>query len=210
MIKLITLCGLLFWGLSVATPSWADTASGSGGPATPPAPPTACASDDECGALTQFCKITTTNGATTGECVRRTAENLNRDPGGLVPCTTNCNFCDLFTLVERVVQKIFLEIVPVVATLLVAVAGILMLTSGGENGRISKAWEMLRNVVIGLAIMYSSWIVVHGVLTVLIDRNTSSVADIIFPWNDIECKIGTGVSDMGNNQSTHTGAPAGS
>ena len=146
-------------------------------------------SDSNCGQYSETCVSTDPNDPHKGECVARNAASLDKDPKGLVPCTTNCDFCDLFTMIERIVHRLFLEVVPIVATLLVVLAGLIMLTSFGKPERISKAWEMLRNVILGLFIMYASWIVVHGVLAILIDED-SSVYDIVFPWNDIECKLG--------------------
>ena len=142
-----------------------------------------------CGQYSQTCVSIDPNDPNKGECMARNSASLDKDPTGLVPCTTNCDFCDLFTMIERIVHRLFLEVVPIVATLLVVLAGLIMLTSFGKPERISHAWEMLRNVILGLFIMYASWIVVHGVLTILIDTD-SSVYDIVFPWNDIECKLG--------------------
>src|SRR3989338_4793314 len=158
------------------------------GVAIPNARAQAITCNPACGQYSETC-IKDANNPGKGICVPRNAASLDKDPKGLVPCTTNCDFCDLFTMIELIVHRLFLEVVPIVATLLVVLAGLIMLTSFGKPERISKAWEMLRNVGLGLFIMYASWIVVHGVLAILIDED-SSVYDIVFPWNDIECKLG--------------------
>lgn len=155
-----------------------------GGPAA--SPQTCDPSDSQACGLSSICD------PAKKVCVAKNEATTNYDPGGLVPCTTNCDFCDLFTLVERSVKRLFMQVVPAIAVIIVVIAGLLLITSAGDEGRRKTANGLLVNVIVGLAIIYSAWLVVHTVLSLVMGPPAGSpdVAKIVLPWHEIECKLG--------------------
>lgn len=83
---------------------------------------------------------------------------------GLVPCSgIDCTICDFFKLFQNVLNMAF-KLAPLIAVILVCVAGYYFLVSGGEPGKITKARGILWNTFIGIIIFYSSYTLASFVL----------------------------------------------
>lgn len=87
----------------------------------------------------------------------------------LVPdCSgAGCGWSDLIQLAINVINFIVKIVVPPVAGLLIVWGGIILLTSGGNEQRVGEGKKIITNVVIGLIIVYTSWLVVNTLLNVL-------------------------------------------
>jgi hypothetical protein len=97
--------------------------------------------------------------------------------GGLVPCgricddpntskneTNPCQLCDIFTLINNIVHLLLFEIIPIIAALLIAVGGIMMIwayAGSGGPAMLVKAKTLFTSVVIGLLIIYCAWLIVN-------------------------------------------------
>ena len=68
----------------------------------------------------------------------------------------NLSQADPRAIAGRIIQ-ITLSFLGVIALLLVIYAGFLWTTSGGDEDKITKAKKILKNAVIGLIIILSSW-----------------------------------------------------
>lgn len=123
-----------------------------------------------------------------GTCANSKEVTENVDPGGIVPCTTNCNYCSLLTMTQRSFNKLVLQLVPAIAIILILVGGFLMITSAGNDTRSKKGTAILVNVITGLVIIYTSWILIHSALVFLVQPQ-STVYDVVLPWNEIKCNI---------------------
>ena len=90
---------------------------------------------------------------------------------GLIQCggigQKVCEFCDLFLLITNIFNFFLVTIIPPIATLLLVVGGFIMLTAGGNPQSISKGRTILTAVVIGLIIVYASWIFVNTIFQAL-------------------------------------------
>ena len=87
---------------------------------------------------------------------------------GLVPCKgTDCDFCKLLQLVLNIINFIAKTLAPAVAGLLVVVGGIMYLLAGSNPSFIGRARGILLNVVVGLVIIYVSYLIVYTILNVL-------------------------------------------
>lgn len=73
-------------------------------------------------------------------------------------------------LITRIIQ-IFLSFLGIIALLITLYAGVLWMTSGGNEEKIEKAKKILRNAVIGLIIILSSW----AITTYIISRLTGGL-----------------------------------
>jgi len=78
--------------------------------------------------------------------------------GGLVQCQggAECNFCDFTQTVTSVSNWIVL-MASLIAVLLLAYAGYLLVTSKGDVGAVGKARDIFSNVVIGIIFIVLSW-----------------------------------------------------
>lgn len=90
---------------------------------------------------------------------------------GLVPCggpgEDPCTFCDLFKLMQNVINFIIIDIVPPVAILIFVVAGIMFLVSAGDPGLLARSRNIFKTAVLGLAIIYGAWLIVGTILLVI-------------------------------------------
>ncbi|MFA5250606.1 MAG: pilin [Parachlamydiales bacterium] len=108
-------------------------------------------------------------------------------PGqGLVPCGTPgcpCEICDLFKMINNIVNYIVLVIVPLVAILFVAYGGFQYITAAGDPGKTQDAKNILTAVVVGLIIIYGAWVAVEYFLKAI------GVADWtgLKTWYQISC-----------------------
>ncbi len=92
---------------------------------------------------------------------------------GLVPCgydldgdgayqqEERCQPCDIFSLIDRILDFVMFAIVPAIAVLMVVVGGIYFLFSQGNPANIQRGRDILKSVVFGLIIVYASWLVIN-------------------------------------------------
>jgi hypothetical protein len=81
-----------------------------------------------------------------------------------------CKYSDLIGpggLVDRVVQFALFFIAMPAAVAVTIYGGFLLLTSGGDEGRISKGKSVIKAVAWGLAISFGAFLIVRTVLTLL-------------------------------------------
>lgn len=94
------------------------------------------------------------NGAVTGS-----------DPLGGTTDVTGCDFAALLTTVQRIINLLLYASMFIAVTLIVY-AGFEYLTAGGDTGKVKKAHQVFKAVVIGMIISFTSWAVVYYVITV--------------------------------------------
>jgi hypothetical protein len=82
----------------------------------------------------------------------------------IVPCGRTgkppCNLCHLWHLASNVINFISFNLAIPIATLLFIAAGVIFLTSGGSEERVALAKSIFTNVVIGLIIIFCSWLLI--------------------------------------------------
>jgi len=103
----------------------------------------------------------------------------------IVPCGTkaspsSCTLCHLWHLASNIINFISFNLAIPIATLLFVVAGILFLTSGGNEQRVGLAKSIFTSVVIGLLIIFCSWLLIDTLLKT-IASGTFSGAWNVFP-----------------------------
>jgi hypothetical protein len=113
-------------------------------------------------------------------------------PTGLVPCGTPdcpCKFCHLFVMLQKIIDFVLVYIVFPVATLLIIIGGIMFFLYAENPQRVERAKSLLTATIIGLVLIFSSWLIVGLFLTAvgLSDFTVSS----IWPndWFTIDCPI---------------------
>lgn len=74
-----------------------------------------------------------------------------------------CGFKDFMFLINRVINFL-LYFALILATFTLVYAGFLMLTSGGNTGKVDQAKEMFGKVVVGFLFAFFAWTIVHFIL----------------------------------------------
>ena len=111
---------------------------------------------------------------------------------GLIPCGGNgqspCTLCDFLVLFQNIVNFLLLNpgIVPILAGLMLAVAGVMFFLGGVDQKLINQAKELLKAIVIGLIIIYGAFLIVNAFFW-MIGLNGTSGFDLK-NWNNIQCE----------------------
>ena len=94
--------------------------------------------------------------------------------GPLVPCgregTPSCVFCHLFVLLDNVLRFIITCLVPTVAVLMLTIGGTLFILSQFDIVSVdifSKAKGTVTAVVVGLVIIFASWVFLNAFLSAI-------------------------------------------
>jgi hypothetical protein len=110
-------------------------------------------------------------------------------PGQLSPMTPICTICDLFLLLQKSFQFIWLYLSIPIAAVMMLYGGFLMLLSsfqGESSSQVSRGRKVLFNAVIGLAIVFLAWIGVDSILKIVGARYGTDIQQL-GPWNQIKC-----------------------
>lgn len=89
---------------------------------------------------------------------------------GLVPCggaDNPCKLCHIFVMFDNIIDFVMITLVPPLAALMLVVAGVMFFTAAGDPGSISKARSVLTSVVLGLVIVYGSWLIINSFFLVI-------------------------------------------
>lgn len=98
------------------------------------------------------------------------AGGTNCPTEGLVPCGTPgcpCEICDLFKMINRIINYIVTVIVPLIAILFVTYGGFAYITANGDPGKTKEASNIFTSVAVGLVIIYGAWIAIGFVLNLI-------------------------------------------
>lgn len=82
--------------------------------------------------------------------------------------------CDTASCLISQVIRTILGVVAVVATGMFVWGGVLMLTSGGNERRVTQAKETLVWAAIGIVVIMVSWILIRFVLDALVGQNSNN------------------------------------
>lgn len=96
----------------------------------------------------------------------------------------NYGACELVQLANNIIS-FGIALSSIIMTIILVYAGYLLVTSGGNAGTIKKAKGMFTNIVIGLLILLSSFLIVNTILIMLVGGSPS--AGKILQWNNIPC-----------------------
>jgi len=111
-------------------------------------------------------------------------------PDGLVPCgtlTCPCQFCHLFVLIQNIINFFLVSIVFPVATLLIIIGGMMFLLYTENAQKAEQAKSLLTATIIGLVLIFSSWIIVGLFLTAIGLSDFSINSLQIDKWFEINC-----------------------
>lgn len=89
---------------------------------------------------------------------------------GIVPCGGSgdpCQLCDIFVMLDRIFDFIFIDIIPPVAVVVFTIGGAYFLLNTGNPQTANKAKAILTTAVLGLVIIYGSWLLVNFFFTAI-------------------------------------------
>lgn len=84
-------------------------------------------------------------------------DDLNQDGDQTVPC----QLCHIFQLFDNIVDFILFEVVPVLAVLMIVIAGVILMTASENPANVNKAKDVLKTVLIGLVLIYGAWALIN-------------------------------------------------
>lgn len=113
--------------------------------------------------------------------------NAGIHTGPIVPCgtatTPDCTLCHLWELGSNIINFITFNLSVSVAIMLFIVAGVFFLFSGGDESKVTRARNIMTNTVIGLLIIFTSWLLVDTTLKTLANGMTGPGFIIKYSWN---------------------------
>lgn len=99
----------------------------------------------------------------------------------IVPCTDDCTLCDLWHLASNIINFLSFNLAIPMAVLLFVAAGVIFLTSGGSQEKVSLAKTIYTNTIIGLVIIFTSWLLIDTLLKTLVDTSVVTWSWNVFP-----------------------------
>jgi len=91
---------------------------------------------------------------------------------GLVPCDGwDCTSDDLTGMVGSIFDLIAFQIVPALAVIGFVVAGIIMITSGGDPAKFNQGKSAMIAIAVGLIIVYLAWAIVELFIEIIGGEN---------------------------------------
>lgn len=93
----------------------------------------------------------------------------------------NYGVCELVSLSNNIVRFI-IGLIAVLGAIIMVYAGFLLVSSRGNASQMERAKQMFTNILIGMVIMLSAFLVVNTVMSMLVGSNESLVN-----WNNIDC-----------------------
>jgi hypothetical protein len=108
----------------------------------------------------------------------------------IVPCGTSknpeeCNLCHLWELGDNIIRFLTFNLALPVAAFLFVIVGVMLLVSGGNEQRVALAKSIFTNTVIGLVIIFTSWLLVDTFLKTI----ASNFESVVGAWNQFPgCK----------------------
>ena len=82
----------------------------------------------------------------------------------IVPCTDDCTLCHLWELASNIINFLSFNLAIPMAVLLFVAAGIMFLISGGNQEKVALARSIFTNTIIGLVIIFASWMLIDTLL----------------------------------------------
>lgn len=90
--------------------------------------------------------------------------------GPIVPCGGEedpCQFCHIFELLNNIINYVLTCLTPIVAGFMMVLGGFYFLIAGPRPEKVSKAKSVITAAVIGLVIIFLSWVFLNTFLDMI-------------------------------------------
>ena len=74
--------------------------------------------------------------------------------------------CDMFKLIKNIANFIVI-LAPVIAGLMFLIGGFIILTAGGNEGKVKQGQGMMTQALIGILLIFGAWVIVNTVILIL-------------------------------------------
>lgn len=78
-----------------------------------------------------------------------------------------CDFAYVMLLINNFIKFLLFVIATPLAAVIICYAGFLMLTSGGNSEKLTKAKSIMKNIIFGYIIALAAWLIVHTIFTTI-------------------------------------------
>lgn len=101
----------------------------------------------------------------------------------------HCQFCHFFVMLDGIVDFVLINIIPPLAVLMIVVAGILFYLGGAKPDLLIRGRKLINGVVIGLFLIYGSYMIIGIFLSVLGAAEWTGLADWAQGFFSFNCPI---------------------
>lgn len=116
---------------------------------------------------------------------------------GLVPCggpgEPPCQWCHVSALTHNVLYDFLLPVITIAAVLVIAVAGIRLVTSAGNQSAMTQAKSTITNLLIGYVIVLAAYAIINTIYSAFIPANGMRVEQGL--WGTIACVAQPGLTE---------------
>ena len=107
---------------------------------------------------------------------------------GLVPCNgLDCDFCDLLTLGERVINFALYNIAIPLGVIFVIYGGFKIMTAGSSPEKVSEGRKIIQAAAIGILIALLAWLLIDTILNVIAQNKTGMPQQWWNPRANLQC-----------------------
>lgn len=97
-------------------------------------------------------------------CIASLPVKVQAQAGGLVPCDgPNCTACDVVSLANNLIS-LLITLLSIAAVLMFVYTGFKLVTSAGNSSEWEQAKSTFTNVVIGIVLVLTAWLITDTVL----------------------------------------------
>lgn len=112
--------------------------------------------------------------------------------------STPCTLCDVFKLVQRIINFISYGLF-ILAPIFIVYGGIMILLAGAKPSNVETGKNIIKNAIIGVIIALLAWTVINTLFNTLVSEDKSKFPG---PWNVINCTGGGVVPGDGGTTPT--------
>ena len=95
-----------------------------------------------------------------------------------------CEICDLFVLLQNVLNFVMFRLAPMIAVVLFVWAGFKIVLASTNPGKVSEGFTLMKYTAIGLLLIFGSWMLTNFVMQLLADKSGAAITS----WDKIVCK----------------------
>jgi hypothetical protein len=99
------------------------------------------------------------------------------EPAESPEVTMTCQFCHLFVMIDGIIDYFLGTIVPPVAILIIVIGGVMFYFAGANPAMLQRAKSLIKGVLIGIALIYGSYLIVGTFLSILGVADVSGLSD---------------------------------
>lgn len=133
-----------------------------------------------------FCQTSSSN-VDQGGCNPATGSGCIEERG-LVPCGPatlgfyyKCDVCGMMKLVDNIIDFLIKVVTPALATIMIVIGAIFLMTAGGSGTQLSKGKDYIKMALLGTTIVLTAWLIIDTIMKSFVEENDWGT------WNEFNC-----------------------